>query len=1123
MTKIIHKILHIFNIIIVTLIILLTSVLSLLHLATPYLQEHKQQVENWVTDFLHQPVTINTINVGQYGLEPVIKFKDITILNKDKSETLLKVEDLRIGIDLIGSLIKWKITPGLLFVKGADLNFTKDKDGNIFVNDTLIEASTAKQQVLPIQEPSNITSKKTYELFNWLFTQGRVILRDINFTWNENDEVVFKSEGLAVSLINDVLDRKLSGKGNLFFKGMSKPALLGFAIKLNGNVFDPQSFSVAGNLNIIDLDLHLNNDAKAKGSVMEPLKFFIPQNGKINLTVKQSKFNSGKLFRQSLQIANIKSVISWQQTKDGWQINATDVDGSNNDGTISGNGKFIIPNDDSSPLVDMLFYFDGQDVSRAPIYYPTGIMTKSLINWLDNAFPSGKGISGSLLLKGPLRSFPFDHDEGHFLINSDIHDVDLHYFPNWPNIEHIFGKLIFENRSMRIEANAGLINGVPLSHALVIIDNLANAVLKVDGLVIADSSDGLNFINSCPLKNTIGKYFEEMNLAGKMRLALKLSIPLAPASKDVTHVLGDINLQDNSLALPTWNMALHHLSGDVHFDENSISAPSLHGELFNRPLDLKISTETGADKSTITKVNFGGLLPVSLHDLADLDILKYARGNLNYQAELKLSKVNNEISDSLQITSDLKGVALSIPPLIKKSADTTEEFKAVLNFSHNKPLQLLVNYGNEVSAMLTLNRSDNKFKLLGGELHFGSGQATLQKEPGLFISGKLATVDWDDWKSYFLTKPKATQAQESAQPIIRKVDLLIGELKIFSQKLLDTRIAFTPSDNQYLLSITNANIAGSLSIPHNLELGTVEAKFDRLYLDSSETNLAKNKYLIKPQNIPNTNIVINDFRYGGKAFGRLALNAIAQKNVLAIQNLSLDSPLIKVNAVGNWIVENGISQSYLKGRFYSANLGETLRQWALTSSLVDGATNANFEIKWLGPIFDPGLKLMSGDVALVVNKGRIINIGEHAESEVGFGTVLNLLSLQTLPRRLTLDFSDLVKAGFSFDKVTGTINLRGGNATTYNTVLEGSVAQVILNGRIGLLAKDYNLKMTVFPHVTSSLPVIATIAGGPAGPAIGAATWLAEKLVISNVVKGMAHNVYHITGPWQNPNVEKIK
>src|SRR6185369_4634820 len=97
----------------------------------------------------------------------------------------------------------------------------------------------------------------------------------------------------------------------------------------------------------------------------------------------------------------------------------------------------------------------------------------------------------------------------------------------------------------------------------------------------------------------------------------------------------------------------------------------------------------------------------------------------------------------------------------------------------------------------------------------------------------------------------------------------------------------------------------------------------------------------------------------------------------------------------------------------------------------------------------------------------------------------------TLPRRLSLDFSDLFENGYSFDSIQGDFKLKNGNAVTQNASIKGVVAQVKIKGRFGLAAHDYDLRVDIEPHVTASLPVVAAIAA--ANPLVGVATWMVNK------------------------------
>ena len=173
-------------------------------------------------------------------------------------------------------------------------------------------------------------------------------------------------------------------------------------------------------------------------------------------------------------------------------------------------------------------------------------------------------------------------------------------------------------------------------------------------------------------------------------------------------------------------------------------------------------------------------------------------------------------------------------------------------------------------------------------------------------------------------------------------------------------------------------------------------------------------------------------------------------------------------------------------------------------------------MEWLP--YNPDVKTLNGTVNLQLNKGRIINLSSSTETELGLGRVLNLFSLQTLPRRLMGDFSDLTDAGFSFDVMKGDFNLQQGNGYTTNAYLDGPVAKVMMKGRIGFGNKDYDLILSVAPYVTGSLPAVATVAGGPI---VGAVAWVANKL-ISPVVSHIMTYDYHVTGSWDNPVITKM-
>src|SRR3546814_18629844 len=63
--------------------------------------------------------------------------------------------------------------------------------------------------------------------------------------------------------------------------------------------------------------------------------------------------------------------------------------------------------------------------------------------------------------------------------------------------------------------------------------------------------------------------------------------------------------------------------------------------------------------------------------------------------------------------------------------------------------------------------------------------------------------------------------------------------------------------------------------------------------------------------------------------------------------------------------------------------------------------------------------------------------GQLRAVKPGAGRVLGLLNFYALPRRLLLNFSDVVDEGLGFDHINGHFDLGGGAATTDDLTIKG--------------------------------------------------------------------------------------
>jgi uncharacterized protein YhdP len=127
------------------------------------------------------------------------------------------------------------------------------------------------------------------------------------------------------------------------------------------------------------------------------------------------------------------------------------------------------------------------------------------------------------------------------------------------------------------------------------------------------------------------------------------------------------------------------------------------------------------------------------------------------------------------------------------------------------------------------------------------------------------------------------------------------------------------------------------------------------------------------------------------------------------------------------------------------------------------------------------------------------------------------MSLQSLPKRITLDFTDVFSKGFEFDSITGSAQIKQGVLLTDDFKINGSAAAVNLSGQVDLNRETQNLRVRVLPTIGDSVSLLALAA---VNPAVGAGVFIANK-ILSDPLDKLVSFEYNVTGSWLDPKVEK--
>ncbi len=337
---------------------------------------------------------------------------------------------------------------------------------------------------------------------------------------------------------------------------------------------------------------------------------------------------------------------------------------------------------------------------------------------------------------------------------------------------------------------------------------------------------------------------------------------------------------------------------------------------------------------------------------------------------------------------------------------------------------------------------------------------------------------------------------------------------------LQAQLNITREQNARVLDIDSSRLKGRIRLVYPFDSKKpIEAQLDRLIVNAGN---AGSIGAIDPHSLPPLNISSRQFVYGNKNLGQLNLTTVPKYNGLTIQNFSLSTTDYQFKSKGQW-VGSGMSQhSQLQGTLDSSRVNQLLNRLGLSlRSLIVNKGHAVFDLQWKGAPYHFSLASMSGDFSFALEKGRIINLNESDNTKMDMGRMLSLFSLQTIPRRLSLDFSDLFEQGYSFDFMRGNFTLKQGSAFTQKpAVFEGPVAHITAAGRIGFLAQDYDLSLSISPYVTESLPVVAGAL--TLNPFVGAAAWLVNKVVLSKEVSRVVTYNYKVTGSWDAPVWRKV-
>jgi uncharacterized protein YhdP len=341
---------------------------------------------------------------------------------------------------------------------------------------------------------------------------------------------------------------------------------------------------------------------------------------------------------------------------------------------------------------------------------------------------------------------------------------------------------------------------------------------------------------------------------------------------------------------------------------------------------------------------------------------------------------------------------------------------------------------------------------------------------------------------------------------ITALNLRVGELIVFDRPVHEVNLKASLQDDAWQGQVTSRDVTGEFSWKTDGR-GRLRARLKQLTLNDTRPGHA----LVAEEplrELPGLDIVADNFVLRGKKLGKLELAASNEASAWKMEKLALTNPDGALVSDGVW--HSGGTQ--LNFKLDVSDTGKMLERLGYADAVRRGTAKLEGKVSWAGTPTQIDHATLDGTLKAEAARGQFNKL------EPGVGRLLGILSLQSLPRRITLDFRDIFSDGFAFDTITGSAKVTRGVMNTQDLQIQGPSAKILMKGEVSIPAETQNLRVRIEPALGETLAVGAMIAN----PAVGAAAWVVQKILKDPFGQMFAFE-YAISGSWSDPKVEKIQ
>jgi uncharacterized protein (TIGR02099 family) len=820
--------------------------------------------------------------------------------------------------------------------------------------------------------------------------------------------------------------------------------------------------------------------------------------GQFSLELRPGQVSLPALFRDgTIDWVRLGIAGGWSWKDDGYELRLAKVDMSNADlaGSIGGTYLFGSHGPDQMNLSGTLDHVLGAAVYK---YIPK-VVPDDTYKWLKQSIVAGNARQTNFVLRGQPKYFPFRNDIGGlFRIDSVVDGAVLRYANDWPSIDGIDGTLRFRGSQLEIVSDKAHIYNVQLHHVRVAIPDFGvkNGILDVNGEAVGPVGEFIRFANFSPVAERIDDLTDEMSGNGEMNLALNLKMPLS--HMDDTTVAGRLSFNGDRLFPAPDVPMLEQVTGQLDFTEHAVTASRITAKLLGGPAVIRVASQ---DSKTHV-FGQGVFTAASLGKWLGTAVGSQLSGQAGWTGEIMLAKGH----PSVKVESNLIGLASTLPAPLAKQAGQAALLKVERLPLRDGSLYSSASYQNQLNAVWRDEPSPAGLRFERGEVRFG-GKAQLPAQPGLLVVGYVRECDLGRWLDF---APPGSDEQSR----LNGINLTFSSLELLGRRFTDVNLNGRYRGTILKVDVAGQDVEGSVAYRRATAAvpGRVSGSFKQLVIPPTQPALkSEGGWRISTVSFPSLDITIDDLRMAGVPLGRLEALAHGGIDGLVIDQLKLVNPDSTVSMSGVW-KEAGNGATQVKLDTQISDTGKMLARYGYPDTVKRGKGSVIGDVAWQGSPADFSFATLTGTLNLKAQNGQFLKVNP------GAAKLLGVISLQSIPRRLKLDFRDVFSGGFAFDEISATLRIVAGNVYSDDFQMKGPAATVKMSGLARLADETVQLRIKVSPKLSEGVAVAGALISGPLA-GLGA---LVVQKVFKDPIEEATSFEYMVSGPWDEPNVSKL-